>query len=58
MEKQSMKEIVSTVIKAIALAMGVALVVLSCLGQVQANTSVVMLGMGLACAGIALLEKK
>lgn len=58
MEKQSMKEIVSTVIKAIALAMGVAVVVLSCLGQMQANTSVVMLGMGLACAGIALLEKK
>lgn len=53
-----MKEIVSTVIKAIALAMGVAVVVLSCLGQMQANTSVVMLGMGLACAGIALLEKK
>ena len=58
MEKQSMKEIVSTVIKAMALAMGVAVVVLSCLGQMQANTSVVMLGMGLACAGIALLEKK
>lgn len=57
MEKQSMKEIVSTVIKAIALAMGVAVVVLSCLGQMQANTSVVMLGMGLACAGIALLKR-
>lgn len=56
MEKKSLKEIVSTVMKALTLAMGVAVVVLSCLGQLEAETSVTMLGIGLACAGVSMLN--
>lgn len=58
MEKKSFKEIVSTVMKALTLAMGVAVVVLSCMGNLEAQTASTMLGIGLACAGISMLEKK
>ncbi|MBO5238347.1 MAG: hypothetical protein J6B50_06205 [Lachnospiraceae bacterium] len=58
MEKKSIKEIISTVFKALTLAMGVAVVVLSCLGKLEAQSAVTMLGIGLACAGISMLEKK
>ena len=57
MEKKSIKEIVSTVVKALALAMGIAVVVLSCLGALEAKTAIILLGIGLACAGISTLEK-
>lgn len=57
MEKKSMKEIVSIVFKALTLAMGVAVVVLSCLGSLETQTAIVLLGIGLACAGISMLEK-
>lgn len=58
MEKKSIREIASTVFKALTLAMGVAVVVLSCLGALEAQSAVTMLGIGLACAGIAMLEKQ
>ena len=57
MEKKSVKKIVSIIMKAITLAMGVAVVVLSCLDTLEANTAVTLLGIGLACAGISMLEK-
>ena len=58
MEKKTIKEITSVVFRALTLAMGVAVVVLSRLGTMDANTAVSLLGIGLACAGIALLEGK
>ena len=58
MEKKSFKEIVSIVMRALTLAMGVAVVVLSRLGQLEAQSAVCMLGIGLACAGISMLEEK
>ena len=58
MEKKSIHEIIATVFKAVALAMGVAVVVLSCLNSLEAETAVTLLGIGLACAGVALLEKR
>lgn len=58
MEKKTIKEITSVVFRALTLAMGVAVVVLSRLGTLDANTVVSLLGIGLACAGIALLEGK
>lgn len=57
MKKKSVHEIVNTVFKAVTLAMGVAVVVLSCLGALEAQTAVLLLGIGLACAGISMLEK-
>ena len=38
--------------------MGVAVVVLSCMGSLDAQTSVILLGIGLACAGAAMLAKR
>ena len=58
MEQKSIREIASLIFRALALAMGVAVVVLSCLGNLEAQSAVTMLGIGLSCAGIALLEKK
>lgn len=58
MEKKTIKEITSVVFRALTLAMGVAVVVLSRLGTLDANTAVSLLGIGLACSGIALLEGK
>ena len=56
MEKKSTKEIVSTVFKALTLAMGVAVVALSIL-EVEGVNMPLLLGLGLTCAGISLLTK-
>ena len=58
MEKKSIHEIIATVFKAVTLAMGVVVVVLSCLGSLEPQTAVTLLGIGLACAGISMLEKR
>ena len=58
MEKKSIQEIISIIFKALTLAMGVAVVVLSCLGSLETQTAVTLLGIGLACAGAAMLEKR
>ena len=58
MEKKSIREITSLIFRAVTLAMGVAVVVLSCMGKLETQSAVTMLGIGLACAGIAMLEKK
>ena len=58
MKKNSIREIISVIFKAVTLAMGVAVVVLSCLGSLEPQNAVILLGIGLACAGAALLEKQ
>ena len=58
MEKKSIREIISVIFKAVTLAMGVAVVVLSCLGSLEAETAVTLLGLGLACGGAAMLAKQ
>ena len=58
MEKKSISEIISIVLKALVLAMGVAVVVLVKLGSIEMETTISMLGMGLAFAGVALLSNK
>ena len=57
MEKKSIHEIISTIFKAVTLAMGVAVVVLSCMGSLAPENAVLLLGIGLACAGIAMRAK-
>lgn len=58
MEKKSVREIISTVFKAVALAMGVAVVVLSRMDSLEPKTAVTLLGIGLACAGAAMLSNE
>lgn len=58
MEKKSVREIVGTVFRALTLAMGGAVVVLSRMGALDTQTAVTLLGIGLASAGVAMLEEK
>ena len=58
MEKKSIRQLISVISKAVTLAMGVGVVVWSCRGSVEARTAVTLLGIGLACAGAAMLEKR
>ena len=57
MEEKSIREIVFVIFRAVTLAMGVAVVALSCLESLEPQTAVTLLGIGLACAGIAMRAK-
>ena len=56
--KKDITPMVHTILKAVALAMGVGVVVLSILEQLDVNSAIKMLGIGLACVAITLLAKK
>ena len=56
--KKDITPMVHTILKAVALAMGVGVVVLSILEQLDVNSAIRMLGIGLACVAITLLAKK
>ena len=58
MENKSIREIISVIFKAVTLAMGVAVVVLFCMGSLEPQTAITLLGIGLACAGAAMLAKR
>ena len=58
MENKSFREITFVVFKAVTLAMGIAVVALSKLGNLQPDTAASLLGIGLACAGVSLLSSK
>ena len=50
-------EIIPLILRAVCLAMGVAVVALSVIGKLDTNPAITMLGIGLACGGISLLDK-
>ncbi len=50
--------LVNLILKAVPTAMGVAVVVTSILGELDAKSAFMMLGIGLACIGAYLLQKK
>ena len=52
------EEILEIVPKAVAMAMGVAVTVLTVLNALDVKSGMVMLGIGLACVGISLLNNK
>jgi len=56
--KQSPKEIVQIILKAVPVAMGVAVVVLSVMDELPIQSGFVMLGLGMFCVGILLLNEK
>ena len=56
-EKKPISDILSIIPRAVCLAMGVAVVVLSVLGEMDTNTAVILLGIGVACAGMSLLDR-
>ena len=56
-ERKTPKEVVTLILRAVCLAMGVAVAVLSILGEIDTRTAVTMLAIGVACAGASLLDK-
>lgn len=55
--KERIMGIIDIIFKAVVLAMGVAVVVLSILNKLTAESGMVLLGIGLTCAGITLLNQ-
>ena len=51
-------EIIDIAPKAVAMAMGIAVTVLTVLNALDMKSGMVMLGIGLACAGISLMNDK
>jgi len=56
--KKGSAEIVETVLKALTLAMGVAVAVLSIMDAIDTKSAIIMLGIGLACVGINMMNDK
>ena len=50
------KNLVDTVLKAVALAMGVVVVVLNILGMLEVNTAMTFLGFGLSALALSALQ--
>ena len=55
--KKGSAEIVETVLKALTLATGVAVAVLSIMDAIDTKSAIIMLGIGLACVGINMMKK-
>lgn len=53
-----MKDLINLIFKAVALAMGIAVVVLNILNQIDIKSSIIMLGIGIVCIAIYLLDNK
>ena len=53
-----MKDLINLIFKAVALAMGIGVVVLNILNQIDVKSSIIMLGIGVACIAMYLLENK
>ena len=51
-------DLIRLILKAVPLAMGIAVTVTALLGELDVKSGMVMLGIGLACAGISLMNGK
>lgn len=51
-----MKKIINLILRCVALAMGVAVVVLNILGNIEVNSAITMLGIGLAAISISFID--
>lgn len=57
-EENKVSEIVNIALKGIALAMGVAVIVLSFIKEIETNEAISMLGLGLTCLAISQFSPK
>ncbi len=55
---EKVQEIINLVLKAVPLAMGIAVTVLTILDKVETKSAMIMLGIGLACVALNLLQEK
>ena len=56
--KQGMQETIDLIFKGVSVAMGVGVVVLAVLDELPVKSGMVMLGIGLACVALSLLNQK
>ena len=52
------KDLFNLILKAVAVAMGVAVIVLNILDKIDIKTSIILLGIGIFCIGLYLLDDK
>lgn len=57
-KSNKISEIFDTALKGIGVAMGIAVAVLSVLNQIDVRSAIIMLGIGLGCVSISLLDNK
>lgn len=57
-EKKKVNEIVNVALRGVALAMGIAVAVLSILGETDSKTAFIMMGIGLASLSVSALQEK
>ena len=50
------KDLINLILKAVALAMGIGVVVLNILDKIEVKSSIIMLGIGMFCIGLYLLD--
>lgn len=55
---QKVNQISTLVLKAVGMAMGIAVLVLSVLGNIQINPAITMLAIGIACIGVVQFQNK
>lgn len=55
--KENIKDLITLIITAIALAMGIAIVVLNILNQIDNKDTITMLGIGLLCLSLVVLSR-
>jgi len=55
--KKTNSKTIGFILKAVPLAMGVAVIVLSILNEIEVYSAVIMLGIGLACLSLGSLDK-
>lgn len=56
--QKSAKEIINIVFKAVALAMGISVVILSVMNKLAVESGIALLGIGMTCTGISLFNNK
>ena len=52
------KDLFNLILKAVAVAMGIAVIVLNILDKIDIKTSIILLGIGIFCIGLYLLDDK
>lgn len=55
--KMNVKEMIDMIFKTVALAMGIAVVVLSVMNKLNVESGILLLGIGMTCTGVTLLNK-
>ena len=51
-----LKDLINVILKAVAIAMGIAVVVLNILDSIETKSSIIMLGIGLVCLAMYLMD--